>query len=377
MNQTQFARLERVIDDAVSTGRIVGVVFLVAKDGEIVFAAERGHADREAGKPVRRDTLFRFASVTKPFVATAALAMADKGLISLADPVHRYLPYFRPKAPDGSTPDITLRHLLTHTSGLSYDYGPQPDFSDGLANMDLGFEENFTRLARRPLKFMPGARWEYSMAIDVLGAVLATVERTTLDEVVKRHVSDPLGITDARFTIVDRDRLATAYADGVPTATRMPDQVTLGNANGTFTFAPARAFNPRAFQSGGAGMIGTASDVLRLLEAIRQGGAPILKAETCRAAISNQVGTLERGDVEAGQRFGYLSAVVDDPKIAATPQSKGTLNWGGVYGNDWYVDIARSLTVVSMTNTALEGCNGPFTVDTRNAVYADLDSNPN
>lgn len=368
-----FSRLERVIDNAVSAGRIVGVVYLVAKHGEVVFAYEKGFADREAGEPVRRDTLFRLASVTKPFVATAALAMMDKGLMRLDDPVTRYLPYFTPKLADGGAPMITLRHLLTHTSGLSYDYGPDPDFSDGLSDADFDFEENFTRLAKRPLKFATGSKWEYSVAIDVLGAVLAKVESASLDDVVKRHVTGPLGIEDTSFHITDRARLATAYADATPVAQRMPDRVTLGSdENGYFNFAPTRAFNPKAFQSGGAGMIGTADGVLRLLEALRQDGAGVLKPETGRAAAANQVGTLDRGAGTEGQRFGFLSAVIDDPKLADTPQSKGSLLWGGVYGNDWFVDIARGLTVVSMSNTALEGCNGPFTKDTRDALYADL-----
>lgn len=368
-----FSRLERVIDTAVSTGRIVGIVYLVAKDGKIVFAAEKGFADREAGKPVRRDTLFRLASVTKPFVATAALAMVDKGLMRLDDPVTRYLPYFTPKLADGSVPMITLRHLLTHTSGLSYDYGADPDFSDGLSDTDFDFEENFTRLAKRPLKFAPGSKWEYSVAIDVLGAVLAKVESASLDDVVKRHVTGQLGIQDTSFHIVDRARLATAYADATPVAQRMPDRLTLGSdENGYFNFAPTRAFNPKAFQSGGAGMIGAADGVLRLLEALRTGGAGILKPETCRAAISNQVSTLDRGVGSEGQRFGFVSAVIDDPKLASTPQSAGTLLWGGVYGHDWFVDIARGLSVISMSNTALEGCNGQFTKDTRDALYADL-----
>lgn len=368
-----FSRLERVIDDAVATGRIVGVVYLVARDGEIVFAAERGFADREAGKPVRRDTLFRLASVTKPFVATAALAMMDKGLIRLDDEVTRYLPYFTPRLADDSRPSITLRHLITHTAGLSYDYRPDADFSDGLSDMDLDFEENFTRLARRALKFAPGTRWEYSVAIDVLGAALAQVEGETLEDVVKRHVTGPLGISDTSFHVVDPDRLATAYADISSVAIRMPDEIVLGSDEaGYFNFAPRRAFNRKAFQSGGAGMIGTADDVLRLLETIRLGGAPILRPETGKAVVTNQIGTLDRGPGTDGQRFGYLSAIVADPRAAATPQSAGTLNWGGVYGSDWYIDMARGLTVVSVSNTGLEGCNGQFTRDTRDALYADL-----
>ncbi|WP_119389901.1 serine hydrolase domain-containing protein [Taklimakanibacter lacteus] len=370
-----FTRLQNVIDNAVARGCIVGVVFLVARDGEIVFATEKGFADREAGVPVRRDTIFRLASVTKPFVAMAALAMADRGRIRLEDPVRLHLPYFRPRLADGTEPLITLRHLLTHTSGLSYDY-PDADFSDGLSDTDFGFEENFTRLAKRPLKFAPGSSWEYSVAIDVLGAVLAAVEETTLNAVVRRYVNDPLGIAaDTGFAIADRSRLATAYADATPVAMRMPDRIVLGNAEtGIFNFAPVRAFNPHAFQSGGAGMVGTAPDVLRLLEALRMEGTPVLRPETWRAAVSNQIGALPRESEPPGQRFGYLSAIVSDPKAAATPQSAGTLNWGGVYGNDWYVDIAKGLSVVSLSNTALEGCNGQFVRDTRDALYADLAS---
>lgn len=365
-----FMRLRNVIDSAIAKGRIVGVVMLVAKNGEIIFATEKGFADREAGLKVRRDTLFRLASVTKPFVAMAALAMADQGHIALDDAVSAHLPYFKPRLADGSQPRITLRHLLTHTSGLSYDY-PDADFSDGLSDTDLGFEENFTRLAKQPLKFAPGTGWEYSVAIDVLGAVLAHVEGTTLDEVVRRYVSEPLGITETGFTIADRTRLATAYADASPVAMRMPDRLVLGTPEaGIFNFAPVRACNPRAFQSGGAGMVGTAADVLRLLEAIRTG--QLLRHDTWQAAISNQIGSLARGEGDAGQRFGFLSAIVADPQAPATPQSAGTLNWGGVYGNDWFIDIARGLSVVSLSNTGLEGCNGQFPKDTRDALYADL-----
>ncbi len=370
-----FAKLERVIDEAVSRGRIVGIVYLIARDGEIVFAAERGFADREQVRPVRRDTIFRLASVTKPFVATAALAMMDKGLIRLDDEVERTLPYFTPKLADGTAPSITLRHLITHTAGLSYDYGLDADFSDGLTDTDFGFEENFTRLAKRPLRFAPGTGWEYSVAIDVLGAVLAEVEGASLDDVVRRHVTGPLGIEDTGFHIADHARFATAYADATPAARRMPDRLLLGDdVNGWFNFAPVRAFNRKAFQSGGAGMVGTADGVLTLLEALctNAGAKAVLKPETRRAAISNQVGALDRGAGNDGQRFGFVSAIVDDPKLANTPQSVGTLNWGGVYGADWFVDIANGLSVVSMTNTALEGCNGQVTRDTREALYADL-----
>src|SRR5690348_16049956 len=160
-------RVDAAIDAALGK-RVVGCVVLVHEDGKPVYARAAGFADREAGTPVHEDTIFRLASVTKPIVAAAALKMIDLGLLSLDDPVTKYLPFFTMKAPDGTVPVITVRHLLTHTSGIAYDKIPD-DVSRGSDPKPLfPLEENLRRLARGTLAFRPGENWAYGMSIDVL-----------------------------------------------------------------------------------------------------------------------------------------------------------------------------------------------------------------
>ncbi len=120
-------RLNLVIDRALARNRIVGTTILVARDGDIVFARAAGFADRENGQPVHADTIFRLASMTKPIVSAATLALVEQGKIHLDDPVTRWLPDFRPALPNGRRPTITVRHLLTHTAGLNYGFKESPD----------------------------------------------------------------------------------------------------------------------------------------------------------------------------------------------------------------------------------------------------------
>src|SRR5690606_1711753 len=140
------------------------------------------------------------------------LSVADNGLHALDDLISAHLPYCTPKAPDGSPAQITIHHLLTHTSGLAYAYPDEPEFSGGLGPSDNDFEANFTAVARQPLLFAPGTGWNYSVAIDVLGAVIAAVTSGSLQDAVKTHVTGPLGMDDTGFFVADMTRLAKPYA---------------------------------------------------------------------------------------------------------------------------------------------------------------------
>ena len=362
--------IEAVMDAAIDSQSIVGAELVVARHGDIVCRRTAGWFDREAGVPMIDNAIYRLASVTKPIVAATALAMADKELIALDERVAHYLPWFTPKSPDGSEAAITIHHLLTHTSGLAYGYPQDPEITTGLDATALSLEENFSRVAKLPLEFAPGTGWLYSVAIDVLGAVLAAVHGGMLEDAVRAHITGPLGMTDTGFFVADRARLAKPYADGRP-ATPMADPQQVVGADGMGpTFSPSRIFDAKAFQSGGAGMAGTPGDILRFLEAMRNGGGGAVQHETVARAFSNQIGDIKRAD--AGQRFGYLGAIVDDPVAANSPSAKGTVNWGGVYGHSWLVDPANGLTVGSMSNTALEGCTGQYPKDLIRAVYADF-----
>jgi CubicO group peptidase (beta-lactamase class C family) len=204
----------------------------------------------------------------------------------------------------------------------------------------------------------------------VLGAIIAAVHGGTLASAVAKYVTGPLGMKDTGFAVTDRARLAVPYADGPPGLRPMGDPERVVGLDGSVTvFSPSRIFNPKAFQSGGAGAVGSASDILTFLEALRIGGGPILLPQTVEMATRNQVGDLPRRPHDAGQRFGFLGAVLDDPAAARSPQARGTFRWGGVYGHDWSVDPANGITILSMSNTPVEGCNGPFPKQIRNAVY--------
>ncbi|MBB3265150.1 CubicO group peptidase (beta-lactamase class C family) [Azospirillum sp. OGB3] len=369
------ARLDPVIDRALSEKRIVGAVVLVAKDGKMVYRRAAGYADREAGTKMREDAIFRLASVTKPFVTAAAMRLVEDGRLDLDAPVTRWLPDFRPALPDGSIPAITIRHLLTHTSGLGYAFlepagGPyhRLNVSDGLDQPGLSLDENLARLSAAPLAFAPGAGWRYSLGIDVVGGVLEAIEGRSLSDIVRDEVTAPLGIDDTGFSVRDASRLAKAYADGDPEPVAMTDGQAVPLRGLAATFAPSRILDTKSYRSGGAGMAGTASDVLRFLEAIRTGGSPILKPETVGRMIQDQVGTAAESQ-GPGWGFGYGWAVLVDPTRTGTPQAAGTLQWGGAYGHSWFIDRENGLVVVALTNTAFEGMAGAFPTDVRNAVY--------
>ncbi|HBF31460.1 serine hydrolase domain-containing protein [Rhizobium sp.] len=366
-------RVNRMLDQAVAEQRVVGAVVYIYQNGQPVLRRAAGFADREAGLAMRLDHIFRFASVTKPFVAATALAMVDAGLLALDDLVATHLSWFHPKTPEGQVGAITIRHLLTHTSGMTYDSALQFLPSDrainlGLADSDITLEENFRRYNDVTLSFAPGEKWMYSCATDVLGGVVAKVHGGTLEEAVVHYITAPLRLRDARFHVTDESRLATAYRDGKPQPERMPDPWIADNGAGwRATFSPSRIFNPKAYQSGGAGMVGTAEDVLTLLETLRTGGGSILSPHLTQAGWNNQIGDVPMET--PGQRFGYFGAVITDPKAAGTALPAGAIQWGGVYGNTWFVDPKAGLTVVSMTNTALEGCMGHYQELLRGAVY--------
>lgn len=373
------ARIDRVVETAITERRIVGAVVVVARDGRIVHARAAGMADREAGLPMTLDTRFRLASVTKPIVSVAVLRLVEQGRLDLDAPVTRWLPAFRPRLADGRAPEITLHHLLTHTAGLGYGFDQPADGAyhrlgvlDGLELPDTDLAGNLGRLAQAPLHFAPGRDWRYSLGIDVLGAVIEQATGQSLPEAVAQLVTGPLGMRDTAFFAAGAQPLAVPYADGVPEPVRMDDhdsRVALPPEIGhAVRFSPARAFERTAYPSGGGGMIGTARDVLRLLETVRTSGGALLRADTVARMTRDQVGAQAQAQ-GPGWGFGYGWAVLADPGAAGSPQNPGSLQWGGAYGHNWFVDPKAGLSVVVLTNTAFEGMSGGFPVDVRDAVY--------
>ncbi|PZM16931.1 serine hydrolase domain-containing protein [Rhizobium tubonense] len=369
--------VDAAIDSAIASKRLVGAVVLIAQDGKFIHRRAAGLADRENQVAMKEDAIFRLASITKPFTAIAAMRVVEQGRIGLDDPITKWLPDFRPKLPDGSDAVILVRHLLSHTAGLSYGFhetdGPYAaaGVSDGLAEPGLSLAENLRRIATVPLSFAPGSAWQYSLAMDVLGGVIESETGSPLGDVIKNLITYPLGLHETAFSVRDRSRLAAAYQTAEPEPLLMPETASVPALTGSVSFAPSRIFDPNSYQSGGAGMAGTADDVLVVLEAIRKGGAPLLSEDSVNVMTVDQAGGTHQAFLP-GVGFGFGWSVIVDPEAALVPFSKGTFKWGGAYGHSWFVDPVQKLTVVALTNTALEGMWGQFTIDLRDAVYSAL-----
>ena len=379
------SHIRAVVQQALDERRLIGAVVLVAHNGELIHQQAAGHADRESARPMDLTTIFRLASVSKPIVSTAALALVAQGRLDLDEDIGRWLPGFQPRLIDGSPARITARQLLSHTAGLGYRFfepnadGPyaRAGVSDGMDSSDINLAENLRRIASVPLLYAPGTSWGYSLATDVLGALIEHIHGAPLDEAVRQWVTGPLGMIDTGFWVSDPQRVATAYVSDTPQPHPLAEGEMVSPFEGAvgITYSPARIFDARAFPSGGAGMAGTAGDFLHLLEALRQGNGALLPDELINEMGRDQTRGLDLPNAP-GFGFGLGFSVLRDPLSAASPESAGTWRWGGAYGHAWFVDRARGLSVVAFTNTLYEGMSGRFVNELRDAVYSALEVAP-
>ncbi|WP_313052394.1 serine hydrolase domain-containing protein [Stenotrophomonas cyclobalanopsidis] len=364
--------------------RLVGAVVLVREHGVLRHASATGLADREAGTPMQRDQLFRLASVSKPLLTAVILRLVADGVLDLDAPVQRWLPTFRPALADGSVPPISLRQLLSHTSGLGYRFleadaqGPyaRAGISDGMDTNPLSLQDNVQRIGQVPLLFAPGSQWLYSLGVDVAGAVAEAASGQTLQQLFDRLLAQPLGLRDTGFSTTQDARLATPYVSDAPQPHRLQEGEVVAPFDGTvgIEYSLARATDASRYASAGAGLIGSADEVMTVLEALRDVQASALLPPELAA----EMGGLQAGEDgppdPPGWGFGLGFAVLRDASASGTPQSVGTWRWGGAYGHSWFVDPARGLSVVALTNTLYEGMHGAFVDELRDAVYRDLEA---
>lgn len=284
-------RLDAVLDAAISEERIVGTLVIVARDGAVVCRRAAGYAEREARRPVRDDTLFRYASMTKPIVSAAALALVEAGKLGLDDPVAQWLLAFEPRLDDGRTPTITVRHLLTHTAGLTCSFfepedGPyhRAHVSNGFDDARTSLDENLARISQVPLAYEPGTRWGYSVATDVLGASWP-----------RRAAA--------------RSRRWCSAGSRSPSAWR-PRSSSRSARVWPLIFSPSRSFDRRAFTSGGAGMRALPTTTCRAKAESRcpawHEALASLRPWTASALFAAAVGAGTRGGRSAVGREAFL-----------------------------------------------------------------------
>ena len=368
-----LAALDDAIDRALAEHRVVGAVVQVAREGDIVYRRAAGLADRESARTMGVDTLFRLSSLSKPICTAAVMVLVERGVLALDEPVTTWLPEFRPRLATGEQPTITLHHLLTHTAGLGYPWDEDPgdpyrsaDVGDGIRSSGARtLAENTDLVATLPLYFEPGTDWNYSVGLDVLGSVMEAATGEALPALVRGLEPSPLGLACMGFSAaeVNGGPLATPYGDGDPEPVRMSDPYS--HQDDTLVYSPGRALDPAAFPSAGAGMVGTAPEMLTFLETVRTGGGAVLQPSTTALMMANQLGALKPDPDDPGWGFGYGGALLGGD---GNGLSTSTWFWGGVYGHKWFVDPNSATTIVILTNTAYEGMNGQLVDDVVNAA---------
>jgi CubicO group peptidase (beta-lactamase class C family) len=352
--------LQRYVDE----DKIAGVVALVLRDGEVLHSSAVGWADKEAKKPMREDTLFRIASQTKALTSVAILQLMEQGKLSVVEPVSNYIPSFAKTTvavtKDGTTTivpakrQITIHDLLTHTAGISYGREPSiaaqyeakglgPAAGNGwyFADKNEDMCDAMERLGTLPFVAQPGEAYVYGYNTDVLGCIVERVSGQSLAQYFKANITGPLGMKDTFFYVPanQRQRLAAVYTSVDGRTQRAPEGA---SGQGHYVDGPRRAF------SGGAGLISTARDYARFLEALRRGGEldghRILSPRSVALMRTNQIGTLHSQD---GLGFGY-GFQTTDRYGAMGLETPGSFGWGGAYGSFYRIDPQERLTVVFM-----------------------------
>jgi CubicO group peptidase (beta-lactamase class C family) len=381
---------------AVDRKEIAGAVALLMRDGKVGVLEAVGQ--RDEGVPMTTDTIFRIASMTKPITSVAALMLIDEGRLSLDDPVSMFIPEFKDarvvvpgSAEKGKLETkpaagaMTVRHLLTHTSGLTYRFFggevgnlyAKAGVSDGLSQSEGSNEDNARKIAAQPLLFSPGSSWNYSLSTDVLGRIVEVASGQSLDAFFRERIFTPLKMVDTRFFLPSEKvgRLAKLYEVGGDRVLRRVGEEP--RTVGTLVYSSSYQYKgPRSLFSGGAGLTSTASDYGRFLQMLLNGGTldgvRILRPQTVRAMTSNQIGDLPLTlGQNHGDRFGFGVGVVTPAGKDKVAMSPGSFSWGGFFHTYAWVDPEKKLVGVFMTQLYPSG-GTPIQADFVKTAYGAL-----
>jgi CubicO group peptidase (beta-lactamase class C family) len=338
MSTQRLERIHAFMKDYIDTNQIAGSVTLIARKGKVVHYEAQGWRYKEENQPMEKDAIFSLMSMTKPIVSTALMMLWEDGKFMLDDPISKWLPaYSKVMVNDpvlGRVPavrPITVRHILTHTSGLSLEPGNRPNT----------LLENIERSATRPLAFQPGERWQYGASTDYVAALVEKISGKTVDAFVRERIFEPLGIRDTYYNIPKEkvNRVAAVYTpdkDGKIVLRRKPEY-----------------HEPTAYFPGVAGLNGTAADYFRFCQMVLNGGEyeghRLLGRMTVDMMITNQIGTGKRIYIRGdGYGFGLGYGILTDPSKSPDALSIGTFSWGGADGTLFWIDPVEDLIGIMM-----------------------------
>jgi CubicO group peptidase (beta-lactamase class C family) len=338
MSSKRLERVHAFIQDYIDSNQISGAVTLIARKGKIVHFEAQGWRYKEENAPMEKDDIFSLMSMTKPIVSTALMMLWEDGKFMLDDPISKWLPSYANKqvvdAVSGQrvpARPVTVRNILSHTSGLSLEPGPRPKT----------LLEEIEKSAPRPLAFQPGERWQYGASTDFVAALVEKISGMTVDDYLRQRIFEPLGIRDTYYNIPKEkvNRVAAVYRpdkDGKITLSRKPE-----------------FHEPTTYFPGVAGLNGTAADYFRFSQMILNGGEyeghRLLGRMTVDAMISNQIGSGKLVYIRgAGYGFGLGFAVLTDPSKSPDALSPGTFTWGGADGTLFWIDPVEELIGIMM-----------------------------
>ncbi len=362
----RLKRIDREMNDWVEKGWMQGGTALIIRNGKIVYYKAAGYNDLDSRTPMQKENIFRIASQTKAITSVAIMILFEEGKLLLDDPVSKYIPAFKKQQvldkfnPTDTTyttmpakKEITIRELLTHTSGLGYaQIGSKEanaiyakhDLTAGLGVQDDKLLDAMNRLAKLPLMHQPGEKWTYGLNTDLLGCLAEVISGMSLDEFFKKRIFEPLGMKDTYFLVPKEKatRLVNLYRED---STGKLVKATGNMLNGK-TITPNYPLETSTYYSGGAGLSSTIYDYAVFLQMLLNNGVyngkRIISRNAVRMMTMNQIGDLSRGD----DKFGLGFQVVTERGSARTPAQAGTFSWGGAFATSYWVDPKEKIVML-------------------------------
>ncbi|MCX2431072.1 serine hydrolase domain-containing protein [Pedobacter sp. GR22-10] len=360
VSEKKIHQIDQLFKQYLDSGWIKGITANISVDGKTVYSKAFGN---QIGRPFKTDDILRIASQTKAITSVAVMMLLEEGKFSLDDPISKYLPTFKnPQILDKFNPkdttyttkpakgEITIRELLTHTSGLGYAQIGSPemqaiyakaDISAGFVNHKKLLETDIDKLGKLPLSFEPGQKWQYSLGMDVLGRLVEVTSGLNLDQFFRERIFIPLGMNDTYFALPKnkQPRLSSVYTEDPKTKAVIPWKD--GAVNGSTINYP---INENGYFAGGAGLVSTAKDYGIFLQMLLNGGEykgkRMLSKNSVALMTQNQMGKIPFG----ANYFGLGFEVVSDKGSKKLGQTAGSYGWGGFFGSTYWVDPQKKMT---------------------------------
>lgn len=394
LSSKRLKNIDQIIDKHIEERKIAGAVVLVARKGKIAYLRASGKADVD--RPMKEDTIFRIVSMTKPLTSVCIMKLYEEGKLLLSDPVSKYIPEFKNQKvmveveSDSGFKyklvpvkrEVTIRDLLSHTSGLLYLFTAnyyfddkrqeliklykEADITDGYCRPDEEIGDMVKRLARLPLYYQPGESWDYSLGSDTLGYLVEVVSGMKFDEYMQKNIFDPLKMKDSHFYIPDnkRDRLSKVWLSDWKGSLKLAGDKPL--VNNHLALCPTDAESKGKYLAGGASVLSTAYDYFRFAQMLLNGGELDGVRILSRKTVELMTATNHIGDSEAiflhseGWKFGLGFAIQQDRSHDVDSGSVGTFEWAGIYSTRFSIDPTEEKITIFMSQTSPFGMHFPL-----------------